>query len=135
MRRYRRYFILRNGGFTLLEVLVALAILSIALVVVLQLFSANLRGIAVSEDFTKAVMKANSVMREILDADDMAEKSWTETTDDGYKIEAQITTAEKERTENLSLQLLQIKLTLHWTDGTKDRALTLKTLKTIAKKV
>jgi prepilin-type N-terminal cleavage/methylation domain-containing protein len=92
----RRPFAAAKDGFTLLEVLVALALLSIALVVILQLFSANLRGIAVSEDFTKASMKAESAMREILDDDELAEKSWSETTSDGYKIDAEITTVENE---------------------------------------
>ena len=123
------------GGFTLLEVLVALALLSVALVVILQLFSANLRGIAVSEDLAKAVMKAESAMREVLDDEDIAEKSSSETTSDGYRVDVAITNAEEGRTENLSLKLLQIRLTVHWKDGIKERALTLKTMKAIPKKI
>lgn len=125
----------RRGGFTLLEVLVALALLSIALVVVLQLFSANLRGIAVSEDLAKAVMKAESVMRETLDDEDIAEKSSSETTPDGYRVDVAITNAEEGRTENLNVKLLQIHVTVHWKDGTKERALSLTTMKTIPKKI
>jgi prepilin-type N-terminal cleavage/methylation domain-containing protein len=125
----------QHCGFTLLEVLVALALLSVALVVVLQLFSANLRGIAVSEDMAKAVMKAESAMREVLDDEDIAEKSSSETTPDGYKVDVAITTAEEGRTENLNLKLLQIQLTVHWKDGVKERAITLKTLKAIPRKV
>jgi type II secretion system protein I len=124
-----------HGGFTLLEVLVALALLSIALVVIIQLFSANLRGIAISEDLAKAVMKAESAMREALDDEDISEKSSSETTPDGYRIDVAITNAEEGRTENLPLKLLQIQLTVHWKDGVKERALTLKTMKTILKKV
>lgn len=124
-----------RGGFTLLEVLVALALLSIALVAILQLFSANLRGIAISEDLAKAVMKAESAMREVLEDEDIAEKASSETTPDGYRIDVAITKAEEGRTENLSLQLLQIHLTVHWKDGVKERALTLKTMKAIPKKI
>ncbi len=40
----------KTAGFTLLEVLVALALLGVGVVVVLQLFSANLRSISASED-------------------------------------------------------------------------------------
>jgi prepilin-type N-terminal cleavage/methylation domain-containing protein len=135
MLRFRRSLSLRSGGFTLLEVLVALALLSVALVVILQLFSANLRGIAASEDFAKAMMKAESVMREILDDEDIAEKTWSETTADGYRIDAAITAAENGRTENLPLRLFQVNLTLHWTDGIKERAVTLKTMKAVTKKI
>jgi general secretion pathway protein I len=134
MNRYRKSLVVRSG-FTLLEVLVALAVLSIALAVVIQLFSANLRGIAASEDYTKASMKAESVMREILDDDKIAKKSWSETTNDGYRIDAEITPVEKERTDGLSVELLQIKLTLNWKDGTKERTLTLKTFKTVGKEI
>lgn len=124
-----------RAGFTLLEVLVALALLSVALVAILQLFSANLRGIAISEDLAKAVMKAESAMREVLDDEDIAEKSSSETTPDGYRIDVAITNAEEGRTENLSIRLLQIRLTVHWKDGVKERALTLKTMKAIPKNI
>jgi type II secretion system protein I len=133
--RTRRFPSSPRGGFTLLEVLVALAVLSIALVVIIQLFSANLRGIAISEDLAKAVMKAESAMREVLDDEDISEKSSSETTPDGYRIDVAITNAEEGRTENLPLKLLQIQLTVHWKDGVKERALTLKTMKAIPKKV
>jgi prepilin-type N-terminal cleavage/methylation domain-containing protein len=124
-----------SGGFTLLEVLVALSLLSIALVVILQLFSANLRGIATSEDMTKAVMKAESAMRAVVDDEEIEEKSASETTPDGYRIDVAITNAEEERTENLSLRLLQIHLTVHWKDGVKERAVTLRTVKAVPRKI
>ena len=126
---------LRGSGFTLLEVLIALALLSIALTVILQLFSANLRGIAISEDTTKAMMKADSAMREVLDDEDIAEKSSSTTTNDGYRIDVAITSAEEERTNNLSMKLLEINLTVHWRDGIKERAVTLKTMKAIPRKI
>lgn len=124
-----------NAGFTLLEVLVAMALLSVALVAILQLFSINLRAIATSEDFAKAVMRAEATMRDVLDDDDIAEKSSSETTPDGYRIDVAITNAEEKRTENLPLKLLQISLTVHWKDGVKERALTLKTMKAVTKKI
>ncbi len=133
--RRSRFSFLKCEGFTLLEVLVALAILSVALVAIIQLFSANLRGIAVSEDLAKAVMKAEAAMREVLDDEDIAEKSSSETTPDGYRIDVTITNAEEGRTENLSVKLLQVNLTVHWKDGVKERALTLKTMKAIPKKI
>ena len=123
------------AGFTLLEVLVALALLSIALVVILQLFSANMQGVSSSDGYVRAVMTAESKMREITDDEEISEKSWSETTNDGYQIEAAVTPAETERTQDLPVALLQINLTVRWTDGTKERALTLSTLKLMPKKV
>lgn len=124
-----------KAGFTLLEVLVAMALLSIALVSIIQLFSINLRGIATSEDLAKAVMRAEATMRDVLDDEDIAEKSSSETTPDGYRVDVAITKAEEARTENLPLELLQISLTVHWKDGVKERTLTLKTMKAVTKKI
>jgi general secretion pathway protein I len=124
-----------EGGFTLLEVLVALAVLSIALVAVFELFSANLKGIAASDDYVSAVLRAESKMREILDDDKLTEKSWGEATDDGYRMDATVADAATDRTENLQVKLLEITLTVHWTRGTKERSLTLKTMKLVEKQV
>ncbi len=135
MRGQRRSFDIRSEGFTLLEVLVALALLSIALVAILQLFSANLRGIAASEDLAKAAMRAEATMRSVLEDEDIEEKTSSETTPDGYRIDVAITNADEKRTENLPLKLLQVSLTVHWKNGTKERTLTLKTMKAVTKKV
>jgi prepilin-type N-terminal cleavage/methylation domain-containing protein len=122
-------------GFTLLEVLVAIAILGIAVTVVLQLFSANLRAISVSGDYVSAVTKAEAKMREILSDDKLSDKSLSETTDDGYRIDVSITDAVKDRTENLQVRLLEINLTVHWTRGTKDKSITFRTMKVVEKEI
>jgi prepilin-type N-terminal cleavage/methylation domain-containing protein len=126
---------LAAGGFTLLEILVSLALLSIALVTIFELFSANLKGIAASEDYVLASLKAESVMREILDDEELEESSWGDTTDDGYTMDVEITTTSEKRTENLQVELLEVSLTLHWEKGAKDRQLTLKTIKLVPKQI
>jgi prepilin-type N-terminal cleavage/methylation domain-containing protein len=122
-------------GFTLLEVLVATAILGIAVAVVLQLFSANLRALALSEDYVSATKRAEAKMREILDAAPLAETSFSETTGDGYRIDVSVTNALEERTETLPVKLLEISLTVHWTKGIKERSLSLKTMKVVKKEI
>jgi prepilin-type N-terminal cleavage/methylation domain-containing protein len=123
------------GGFTLLEILVSLALLSIALVTIFELFSANLKGISASEDYVEASLKAGSVMRDILDDEDLRESSWGETTDDGYTLDVAIVPTSREKTENLQVELLEVSLTLHWTKGAKDRQLTIKTIKLVPKEI
>ena len=54
---------MNRKGFTLLEVLVATAILGMAIAVILQLFSANLRAIALSRDYVSASIKAEAKMK------------------------------------------------------------------------
>jgi prepilin-type N-terminal cleavage/methylation domain-containing protein len=120
-------------GFTLLEVLVATAILGIAVAVVLQLFSANLRALALSEDYVSATKRAEAKMREILDDAALTETSFSETTTDGMRTDVSVTDALPERTETLPVKLLEVSLTVHWTKGTKERSLTIRTMKAVKK--
>lgn len=124
-----------HKGFTLLEILVALSILGIAITVLLQLFSANLRSLSVSEDYVFAVSKAEAKMREILDDKDLSEKSWTEITDDGYRMDVSINEGLKDRTENLQVRIFEVTLSLSWTKNTKNKSLTLRTMKVVNKKI
>ena len=129
--------VFRNAyrGFTLLEVLVALVLLSIALVAIFELFSTNLRGLAKSDDYSNAVIMAESKMREVLDDDNVAERAWTESTKDGYRIDTVVSSTANDRTQNLQIKLLEINLTVFWTKDSKERTFNLKTLKVVEKKI
>lgn len=129
---YRRVAVSCNG-FTLLEVIVAIAILGIAITVVLQLFSANLRAISVSGDYVTAATRAEAKMREVLSDDRLSEKSFSEATQEGYRIDVSITDVMKERTENLQVKLLEVDLTIHWLQGTKQKSMSLRTFKVVEK--
>ena len=122
-------------GFTLIEVLVAVALLGIAVTAVIQLFSANLRAIASSEDYIYASARAEATMREILDDDELSETSFSEITDDGYRIDVSIAEVLQDRTENLQVRLLEVVLSVYWTSGARERPLTLRTMKMLEKEV
>ena len=122
-----------NKGFTLLEILVATALLGIAITVVLQLFSANIRAIGDSSDYVKAATWTEIKMRELLDSASMEEKSYRETANNGYTMDVSITEILKERTENLNVRLFEIVLTTHWLKGIKEKSFSLRTLKTVRK--
>ncbi|MEW6586850.1 MAG: type II secretion system protein [Nitrospirota bacterium] len=119
------------GGFTLLEVLMAVAILGIAITVVLQLFSANLRAISVSGDYVSASTSAEAKMRELLSEEELEEQSSSEVTTDGYRIDTSITETLKERTETLEVRLLEVAVTVRWLRGGKERSFTLRSLKVV----
>jgi len=131
----RKAAVLCRAGFTLLEVLVATALLGIAVAIILQLFSSNLRALSVSEDFVQASIKAEAKMREVLDNDKPSETSFSETTNDGYRMDVLIKDSLKERTENIEMQLFQIDVTVHWTKGAKERSFTLRSLKAVRKQI
>lgn len=124
-----------SHGFTLLEVLVAVALLGIAITVVLQLFSANLQALSASGDYVTAATRANIKLRELLDEEALTESSWTETSDEGYQVDISVTHALEDRTENLQMSLFEIAVTVSWTKGPRTRSLTMRTLKSLPKQI
>lgn len=124
-----------SKGFTLIEVLVAISLLGIAITIILQLFSANLKAVSKSEDYVHALLQADMKMRELSQSDDLAEKAWSENTQHGYRFDISVTETLKERTETLQVRLMEIQLTVSWLKGQQQRSHTLRTLKTIEKKI
>jgi len=124
-----------GSGFTLLEILVAIALLGIAIVLELQLFSADLRAITASEEYVTAVQRAEAKMREVLDEEKLEERTWSEAMDNGSRADITVSGTLKERTEGLTVKVLEIDLTFYWKSGSKTRSITLRTMKVAAKKV
>ena len=56
---------IHQRGFSLLEVLVAFAILSISLGVILQVFATGLRNAGMADDYTRATLYAESILAAI----------------------------------------------------------------------
>jgi general secretion pathway protein I len=124
-----------TAGFTLLEVLVALALLGMAVTVVLQLFSANLRSISASEEYVAGSLEAQAKMREVLEEKDISEGTRNGITDNGYRFQVFVSDNLTERSESLPVKLMEVEVKVYWTQGNKDKSLTLKTLKMVEKEV
>lgn len=124
-----------DTGFTLLEVLVALAVLGIAITVIIQLFSANLRALSVSEDYVSASLRGAEKMRALVDDEELDEKTWTEVSPEGYRLDIAVKENLADRTEILPVKLLEIALTIQWTKGNRARSLTFQTLKLVRKTI
>lgn len=116
----------RQRGFTVLEIMVSLIIISIAVVSVIQLTSMNLRNLSKSSDQVNALLAANSKMRRILEMDKMEAKFWREADEQGYTYEISINEIRNKRTENLPVKLEEIILTLHYVTAHKEKILTLR---------
>ncbi len=121
------------GGFTLLEVLVALSIMAVAMTLILELFSSNLRALAISGDTMVAAAKGDVRLRELLSEGSLAESSWHETKEIGYPVDISIAEVLQERTDNLPVKLMEVVLTVHWQEGQKEKKLTLRTMKMVPK--
>jgi general secretion pathway protein I len=126
---------IKDEGFTLLEIMVAVALIGIALTIIVQLFSSNLRAISVSKDYVHAVVKAEERMRELLEDEDLSVGHFSEQTDDGYKIDIYVSKLQEERSENLQVELMQIDLTVSWMAGIKEKKIDLITYKVMEKTI
>jgi type II secretion system protein I len=125
----------QERGFTLLEVLVALSILSTAIILIFQLFSANMRNITLSEDYISAAVRADARMRDVLEDNTLTVNYWSEKTDDGYRIDVAVSDALQQRTGELPVRLLEVALTIHWTRNMKEKSFTLRTMKMVERKI
>ncbi len=109
-----------EGGFTLIEVIVSMAILSITFVLIMQLFAGGLRASRTSCDFTRAVVHAKDKMEE-LSGKPVQESGEFE---DGFKWETELQAYEE--LEETGLNLLKIKVKVSWDDAlNKERSVEL----------
>ena len=116
----------RGDGFTLIEVIVAIAILSISLVLILQLFAGSLRAARTSCDYSRAVIHAKDKMGEI--KEDPVQDSGV--FDDGFKWETEIEPYGELADE--PYKLIKIKITIIWPDAIKNaKTLELVSLKAV----
>jgi general secretion pathway protein I len=134
-----------SKGFTLLEILLAIAILGVAITVIMQQFSAGLRIARVSRTYTTATIYAKQILEEYLLAEEMEEGEASGTFDDGYVWNVSIaayedymeeegaTEEEQELYEYLPLEMFRIESVVSWVEGDKENSVALATLKTVKK--
>jgi prepilin-type N-terminal cleavage/methylation domain-containing protein len=123
----------KQEGFTLLEVLVALAVLGTAIAVVMQLFAANLRTLYASKDYIAATAAGERKLKDMLAMREFQDKTWSETDADGFRFDVELSETMKEKTENKPIKLIQINLTVRWSRGMHERVINLKTFKAVNK--
>lgn len=141
----------RERGFTLLEIMVSLAIMSIALVTVMQLFSGSLRSAKVSYDYSLAVIGAKRKMDEALAVENMEEfdelsesgefeddllkgyrweiigpEPYEDKIPEGLRMDIE---EEKGPVADLPYKLYQIGVKVKWTVGAKEKEVNFTTLK------
>ncbi len=126
----------KNQGFTLIEVVVATAILGIALTVIIELFAGGLRLARTSREYTKAVNYVNSKMEEI-DSKQTFEEGVTEGEFDEtfhWRVatsKVNILPGEKPWEVKLPIDLFKIKVDVTWKSGSKERSTGTETYRTM----
>ena len=123
---------IQRAGFTLIEVIVAIAILAISLVMIMQLFSGGLRASRASCDYTRAIVHAKDKMEELY----IEPVSGSGEFEDGFKWESEVYPLEeyKGKPENLDINLLKVKVKVIWSNiANQQKSVELVSLKTIEK--
>ena len=106
-------------------------VLSIALTVVMQLFSGGLRSARLSQDYTRGVFHAREKMEEILLAQDISAAAGEGTFDDGYRWEAGVQLVEapgEETPEQLPVETYEVSVRISWPVGDKEKSFEVNTL-------
>lgn len=117
---------IKDEGFTLIEVIIAMVILSISFVMMMQLFSGGLRAAWTSCDYAKAIVHAKDKMEELSDNPVQDGGDF----EDGFTWESEVN-AYREN-EETPLNLLKLKVKVSWEGGVdRQRSVELVSLKAV----
>ena len=120
-----------NDGFSLLEVIVALAIMAMGFVTVLQLFSGSIRSVSLSEQYLKGTTLAHSKLGELeVNNYSVTEYEGIFPDEKNYRWQLQVSphTSSLNSKEN-NIQLSEVTLNVLWEDAGKTRDVEISTLK------
>ncbi len=112
-------------GFTLLEIIVAMAILGMGIVMVMQLFSGGLRSAGLSRDYSVALLHARAKMEEMLLNPVEAAGEF----DDGFRWHTEVSLCDRADCE--ASGPTRITVWVLWPAGDGERAVELVTLKAL----
>lgn len=123
-------------GFTLLEVLVAIAILGIGLTIVIELFSGGLRLGRISGEYTKAMNYAKMKIEEIMIKPKMVEGMEEGRLDEDFRWQVVVKKEDLLPVENQldfkpAVDFFKIQVNIFWKSGIRERSIRLESYKTI----
>lgn len=127
----------RNKGFTLIEVVVALAILGVALTVIIELFSGGLRLARASMEYTNAVNYARTKLEEIAVRPSLDEGTQEgESNDKTFRWQVgvkkiDLLSIDKSMDYKPPVGLYQVKIDVFWKSGSKERSTSIESLRAI----
>jgi general secretion pathway protein I len=127
---------MRNRGFTLIEIVVAMAILGVGLIVIIELFSGGLRLGRISEEYTQAVGLARMKLEEIFLAEQLKEGSEQGEFNKDFRWQVgvkkvDLLPVEKGLEFKPPVEFYQIKVNIIWKSGSKERSTEIESFRTI----
>lgn len=122
-----------QGGFTLLEVLVAFSILVLTLGVLLEVFGGGLRAAGVAAEYTRATELARSTLAAVGIEHPLDVGVQSGNHDDRYRwevhVEPYLEADEEPPPVRVPVTLYRVRVDVFWGDGAKERQFSLSSLR------
>ena len=116
----------RLGGFTLLETLVALAVLSISLGVIYQIFGTSMRNMQYAKEYSQAQLLAESKLSELGKGIPVKEGAFEGTFAEKYRWKMEVSPLPVNVEED-EVRAFKVDFKVLWTSSHKDRAINIHT--------
>ena len=118
-----------RNGFTLVEVLVALAIAALAGGFLLQIFSQGLRNVDTAGRYLRATAVAESVLATVGSEVPLEPGDSTGSVDGSYRWNVKIEPFDETRDGDLPVRLYDVEITVAWGEQARERTVSLRTLR------
>jgi prepilin-type N-terminal cleavage/methylation domain-containing protein len=127
-----------SGGFTLLEVLVAMTIMGIVLTTVLELLAGSLHSASASKEFARAAVLGERKFEQILNSEDMFKnEEWPSggELEEGYEWDLGVVPYAKyeEEEESFPLKVYRCVFKVRWESGRRSKSIEFKAFKSVPK--
>ncbi len=132
--RARGRFRSRVAGFSLLEVLVAFVLLALVLGALLRVFGQGLAHAAIAEEYARAALLAESHLASLGQQEPLLPGTWRGNFDDRFRWELYLLPHEEDTASPIPAALLRAELTVFWSSGSRQRQLTLTTLRLVRRR-
>lgn len=121
----------RQAGFSLLEVLVAFAILGISLGVLLQAFATGLRNAGMADDYSRATLYAESILAAIGRETPLGEGNHSGPIDDRFSWRSSVTpyVDDMPDPEITKVRAYRVGVEVFWEGSSQTRSVALETLR------
>lgn len=121
----------RQCGFSLLEVLVAFAILSVSLGVLLQVFATGLRNAGIADDYSQATLYAESILAAVGRETPLSEGVHSGPVNDRFAWRSTVSPYAEglPNPEKTRVRAYRVSVEVYWAGRGQERSVTLETLR------